>query len=194
MNLPSLPGLRPSGSYASIPSDVDADIRRLYAAIRAGVRDGARTTMLHIGTEQTWVASGSGAEPGAVMMLAIGSRKTAADHFKHDPPTLGEMENTIVAVEDEVVRARAIGTDGSTLISADVELREVARLAGALETPQTILDLDAVEQVFARLAAVTLGRPATQEGVPTDAAFAATLLILREFMHHLKFEAITLKT
>lgn len=189
----SSPAPRPQRTSATVPPDAGADIRRRYAAIRSGVRDGTHLTLLHVGADQTWVASGRGAEPGAVLMLAIGSRSTAADHFKHEPPTPGEMESAILAVEDEVVRARAIGTDGSTLISADVALREIARLAGAPATPETILGRDAVEQLFARLAAVTLGRPASHEGIPTDPAFAATLLVLREFMHHLKFEAITLK-
>ena len=34
------------------------------------------------------------------------------------------------------------------------------------------------------------GRPAVLEGLPDSTAFAAVLLILREFMHHLAFSAI----
>ncbi len=70
----------------------------------------------------------------------------------------------------------------------------LALLAGVPEAPEMVLSRDALERVFARLAAVTLGRPAAQEGIPDDAAFAASLLILREFMHHLKFSAVTIKT
>ena len=44
-------------------------------------------TVLHIGEEQTAVAAGSSAEPDVVMVLAIGSQKTAADFFRHTPPT-----------------------------------------------------------------------------------------------------------
>lgn len=46
---------------------------------------------------------------------------------------------------------------------------------------------------FQRLSAVSLGRPISLEGLPASADFAATLLILREFMHHLGFASITLK-
>jgi len=49
-----------------------------------------------------------------------------------------------------------------------------------------------MERVFSRLAAVVQGKPAAHEGIPDDNAFAATLLILREFMHHLGFSSIGL--
>jgi hypothetical protein len=35
------------------------------------------------------------------------------------------------------------------------------------------------------------GSTAARQGLPGDAGFAATLLILREFMHHLQFASIT---
>jgi len=50
-----------------------------------------------------------------------------------------------------------------------------------------------MEKTFDRLASVSLGRPAAHEGLPDSTAFAATLLILREFMHHLKFASLTVK-
>jgi hypothetical protein len=47
--------------------------------------------------------------------------------------------------------------------------------------------------MFDRMAAISMGRPAGQDTLPAGAAFRATLLILREFMHHLQFQSITLK-
>jgi hypothetical protein len=44
------------------------------------------------------------------------------------------------------------------------------------------------------LASLVLGRPASSAGIPTNPAFAATLLILREFMHHLQFDSIRIDT
>jgi hypothetical protein len=55
-----------------------------------------------------------------------------------------------------------------------------------------LFSIDAVERQFDLLTALTQGRPATSAGIPTDIGFAATLLILREFMHHLQFSAITI--
>jgi NADH:ubiquinone oxidoreductase subunit 4 (subunit M) len=54
------------------------------------------------------------------------------------------------------------------------------------------LSIDAVERQFDLLAALTQGRPSASAGIPTDSGFAASLLILREFMHHLQFSAITI--
>ena len=58
---------------------------------------------------------------------------------------------------------------------------------------QTLLAIDEVETLFNRLVAVSEGRPASQEALPTDARFFAAMLILREFMHHLHFARVTLQ-
>ncbi len=170
---------------------MENDIRLRYGRARPGVPDGTAITVLHIGEEQTAVAAGSSAEPDVVMVLAIGSQKTAADFFRHTPPTPGELENAIMVVEDEVTRLRSIKATASTLFTAGPTIREIALAAGLPDQPVMILALDAVEQTFDRLAALTLGRPASSAGIPATATFAATLLILREFMHHLQFASVT---
>lgn len=86
------------------------------------------------------------------------------------------------------MRTRSILHPDSALHTTDNAIREIAVLAGA----SPLLSLDALERLFQRWAAVTNGSPASQQGIPNDAAFGATLLILREFMHHLKFTSITL--
>lgn len=173
--------------------DIETEIRLRYSAIRSGVPDGVPITVLHIGAEQTAVATGRSVEPDATLALAIGSRKTAADHFKHAPPTPGEVENAIMMVEDAIARARMIIAGGSTLFTTDTSIRQIALVAGVTDQPELNLARDAVERTFERLTAVTLGRPVSREGIPASAAFAATLLILREFMHHLDFLLITVK-
>ena len=147
-----------------------------------------------IGEEQTAVVAGTTPEPNAVLVLAIGSRRTATDFFKHTPPTPGELENAIMVVEDGVTRVRAITATAATLVTADAAIREIALVAGVSDQPELILTLDAVERTFEQLAAVTLGRPVSSAGIPANAAFAATLLILREFMHHLRFASVTVRT
>jgi exopolyphosphatase/pppGpp-phosphohydrolase len=172
-----------------VAPDFATAIRLMYSNIRSGVANGAAITVLHIGEEQTAVASGSGVE-SAVITLALGSRRTATDHFKHEPPTAIEMENAIQAVEDEVARVRPMIVRDSKLFTADAVIRDIARLAGVADSTEHALSLDAMERTFDRLAAISLGTPASQEGIPSSAAFAATLLILREFMHHLRFSSI----
>ena len=161
-----------------------------YFAIRQGQPEGVPITLLHIGAEQTLIVSGKDSEPESIVTLAIGAQKTAAEHFRHSPPTPGEMENAIMRVEDEVARARGEIAENSALFTNDPAIREIARLAGLTERPVMRFALEQVEMTFERLMGLSYGRPASGEGLPTDAAFAATLLIMREFMHHLKFSSI----
>lgn len=168
--------------------DNESGIHQYYASIRKDVSNEERIAVIHISAEETAVATGLNREPQNVLSLAIGSRKTATDYFKHHPPTPSEVEAAILAVEDEVMRARSIHTGSAALHTRDSSIREIAVLAGAAIT----LDLDALERLFQRWIAVINGSPASQQGIPSDAAFGTTLLILREFMHHLKFASITL--
>jgi exopolyphosphatase/pppGpp-phosphohydrolase len=169
----------------------DSRIAIDYAAIRACVPQPMSIAVLHIGAQQTLLASGDGSEPSANIALEIGSQRTSAEFFQHSPPTPLELENAIMTVEDEVARARTAIANGSTLFSCDAAVHAIALFAGLADQPVVTLSLATMERTFERLTAVSLGRPAAHEGLPTDAAFAATLLILREAMHHMNFSSIT---
>lgn len=170
---------------------MENEIRLRYGSARAGVPASTPITVLHIGEEQTAVATGTRNQPDALLVLSIGSKKTAADFFRHTPPLPGELENAIMVVEDEVSRLRAITAADSMLLTADPVIREIALISGAPGQSALILAIEAMERTFEKLTAVTLGRPASSAGIPASPAFAATLLILREFMHHLQFASIT---
>lgn len=173
---------------------MDNDIQVQYKATRLGISTGMPIALLHIGKEQTDIAFGADAEPEDVLVLSIGSNRTAVDFFKHTPPTPGEMETAIMVVEDEVTRAGKILTGHPTLFTKDASIRELALIAGVYDQPEMTLSIEAVERTFDLLASLVLGRPASSAGIPTNPTFAATLLILREFMHHLKFESICIGT
>lgn len=147
-------------------------------------------TELHIGIDQTSVTSRNGTKSSETILLLIGSKKTATDFFKQELPTPIEMENAIMAVEDEVIRARMLVVQDSTLNTSDATIREIAQLADVPDNARMVLSVEAVERLFDLLAALVLGRPASRAGIPLDSGFAATLLILREFMHHLQFTSI----
>ncbi len=145
---------------------------------------------LHIGAEQTTVSIDTHGAAAEVMVLDIGQSRTPAEFFKHSPPTEGEIEAAIMRVEDEVTRARTLVAGHTGLTTSDLAIRDIARVAGLPLQAEMLLTVEAVERLFDLLAAWSLGRPALRSGIPTDAAFAATLLILREFMHHLHFACI----
>jgi exopolyphosphatase/pppGpp-phosphohydrolase len=170
---------------------MENEIRLRYGATRLGILGGTSITVLHIGEEQTAVATGTTTEPDAVLLLSIGSKRTAADFFKHTPPTPGELENAIMVVEDEVTRLRAITKADSTLFTSDAAIREIAIISGVPDRSELILTIEAMERSFEKLAAITLGKPASSAGIPANPAFAATLLIVRELMHHLQFASVT---
>lgn len=146
---------------------------------------------LHIGAQETVVTVAAGAAPPLVLSLPLGSARTAAAHFRHQPPTEAEIENAIQEVEDVVMPLHRQLAPGSALASADDAVREIALLAGVADGPAMVLPVEAMERVFDRLAAVVTGSTATRQGLPAGGEFAAALLILREFMHHLKFASIT---
>ena len=173
------------------PADAPAQAAALEAYARARALSGQTQALavLHIGARATVIAWGTGPAPQAVS-LAMGHERTAREHFRHDLPTPGELEVAIMAVEDELMRVHRQIPQGLPLWSLDAQVRTVADAAGL--PPEAVrLTRDTVEHTFNRLVAVSQGRPATQEGLPLQAGFAASLLILRELMHHLGFEAIT---
>jgi len=147
---------------------------------------------LHIGQEQTVITLMGAHAAERVLVLQIGSQKIAHNYFHHIPPTPDEMETAIMVVEDEISRIRHDIPAGSQLFSDDPQLLNIALLAGVASSKSPSLPLAAMERTFDRLARVINGRPAHAEGLPNEGSFAATLLILREFMHHLAFEKIVM--
>lgn len=169
------------------------DLHQRYAALRGRVPAATPVMLLHIGADQTQLAAGTDPQPGAVLVLDLGAHRTAAAFFRHTPPTPGEMENAIQAVEDEVTRARTVAAGLPALFTHDAHIREMARLAGCADSAAITLTTDQVERLFDQLAARVQGRPASQTDLPDDPALYASLLILREFLHHLQFPAITVQ-
>jgi len=172
-------------------SDQETDIRNRYRALRAHVTPGDAITVLHIGPGHTAVATGRDMEAADALVLNIGAEKTAREFFRRSPPTPLEMENAIATVEDEVTRVLPLQETSATLWCTDAVVRRIAVLAGVTPGARMSLSLEAMEQTFERLAAVAEGRRIMDESLPDSTGFAAALLILREFMHHLRFAAIT---
>ncbi len=169
---------------------MQTEVLRQYRTIRSSLSAGSPIAVLHIGEQETGIAVGAGAEPENILMLALGSQSTAKQFFHHAPPTPGEIENAIMQVEDEITRAREMIAGYSMLVTDDASIREIAHIATGHAGTALQLPIDAVEQVFSLLASHSLGRPASIAGISGSPAFAATLLILREFMHHLRFLSI----
>ncbi|RKQ58820.1 hypothetical protein C8E02_1795 [Vogesella indigofera] len=164
----------------------------LYARLQQQLPAGSALTLLQLDGDETRLASGSGSAPPRLLSLPLGYRRTAQQHFRHQPPTAAEIELAIMTVEDALAPARAQLAPASLLYSQDGALRALAAHAGVHGSGTLWLSTAQLEFTFGRFAEVVQGRPAALEGLPTDGEFAARLLILRELSHHLGFDGIHL--
>lgn len=162
-----------------------------FAALRAAFPEQQTLTMLHIGAESTLVAAGAA---NALLELAIGTRITAAAHFRHNPPNGVEIEEAIQTVEDALFPVRAKLAASSILVTSDEGINRIADLAGLAKATRRVLTREAVERLFGRMAAVAEGRPLAGSGLPDQPDFYPRLLILREFLHHQGFDSISVET
>ncbi|MBU6257384.1 MAG: hypothetical protein KGL18_02565 [Burkholderiales bacterium] len=150
---------------------VDAIVRRLNEAV-------VPSTWLQFGEEAFVVRARMGDRPEAERRLDLGAARIARYFFHHDPPTAPEIERAIDATEDEIMRLGPRALAAGPLCSNSPALRPWAAVCGPL------MSVELVESWFSRLALAAQGQPQSMQGLPAGREAAATLLVLREFMHH----------
>ncbi len=125
--------------------------------------------------------------------FALGVNSLVARCLGHAPPTPLELEHAIEITEELVMPlARQYGGNQAlTVTGFGAEL--VASAFGDAGMHGDSMTLEELEALFNRLVAVSEGRPVTNEALPTSRKFFAATLILREFMHHLGFNKLSLK-
>ncbi len=139
-------------------------------------------TRLRLEGERTTLAVGTGPE----VVLALGVRGIADACFRHDPPTPFEIEQAIDVVEDALMAAPLRHAARGELLINDPLLHSLP----GLQADGARLARDEVEAIFQRLASASLGNPGALAGLPPGRDAAAALLILRECMHHLGYDAV----
>lgn len=117
--------------------------------------------------------------------VPLAPQRITQAYFRHSPPTPVEFEYAIQDVEDSLQPAYHRISGGSLRVS-EPELHGLLEFVRPNEATAT-LDRNQLEAAFSRLAALSEGRPSSQDPLPSDTHFAATLLIIRELMHHLDF-------
>ena len=122
----------------------------------------------------------------AEVVVGTGVDDLASAVFRHDPPTPAELEQAIDIVEDALMATRLAHTERGDLMTSDDLIRALPGLHG----DGSRLTRDEVEALFQRMASVSLGNPGAQGDLPTGNRTRAALLLLRECMHHLGFEAV----
>lgn len=154
-----------------------------HAFLRAKQAALAPLVWLHLGADTLWLVREGDDGAASALSLDLGTDSTARLFFRADLPRPLELERAIDHVEDELMRAVA-WTAGRTTLATEHPLVLGLAPSGA------VVQRDAVEALFQRLASGALGDPSALKGVPTGREAAATLLILRELMHHLGFSQV----
>lgn len=138
------------------------------------------TVTLHIGEHETVFTLDAAAAPLAV--LPIGSARLGGARLS-SPPRAIELEHAIEGIENAVMPLARLLPRGARLVTADEALRHLFGGAGPVRR-------DDVERAFQLLAEVAEGRPAAHAGLLSTPGTAGYLLILREILHHLAFDAV----
>lgn len=168
------------------PAELESDfiaIARLAAKLE--LQPTTFMTLLHLGGEHVVMLAGHGDESETVQQIDLGAARIARDYFRHDPPSAQDIERAIDFVEDEIMRLGKVTVVATKLWSTSDALQAWAAVSGPT------MAIDTIEQWFQRLAAASLGQPGAVQGLPAGREAAATLLILREFMHHRGHSEIT---
>jgi hypothetical protein len=100
------------------------------------------------------------------------------------------LERAIEQVEDSIQAAHPDWPKGTKLFTQETDLQTLASVAGVSEGSQRVLHVDAVEQTFSRLVMQAMGQAPHQEALPDSARFFASVVFVRELMHHLHFPQI----
>lgn len=147
---------------------VDAILHRLDESVRLPL-------WLHIGDEVLTVRN-SREEVG--QQLPLGAARIAREFFRHDPPTGLEIEQAIDVIENELMRLPPAYDAGRPLHSASQVLQPWATVSGST------ISVETVEHWFESLSLAAQGRTSAMDKLPSGRKAAASLLLLRELMHH----------
>jgi phospholipase/carboxylesterase len=161
------------------------DARVVEAVVRRLNEAAGSSTWLQFGEEQLVVLERTSDRPDVERRLDLGTARIAREFFRHDPPAAQEIERAIDFTEEALTLLGKPGALGTALFSSAEALQPWAALSGPTMT------LVLVEQWFQRLASASLGQPAALHGLPAGREAAATLLLLREFLHHREHSSIS---
>ncbi len=173
---------------------LDAD--QLQAVLARSQRDND-WAWLHIGAAHSTVWR-QPPRPSAPSQhaLPLGYDSLAARYLRHTPPTEGDVENTIMVVEDAVMPLTQLWPTPSasaSLVCTGMAMPALAALLPAepsptANAPLTLYSTHALEDLFNQFANVAMGGPSSQWALSNeDAAF---LTMLRECMHHWGFQTL----
>ncbi|MDR8390017.1 hypothetical protein NC796_02625 [Aliifodinibius sp. S!AR15-10] len=132
-------------------------------------------------------------EPETLDTITAGDIQTILVNLKREPAETIELEAAIADIEDQLMPIISELPNRRCLATYEQAFWNIAKVAGFGSDDKLQLNVDTVEEVFNRLVDVAYGTPAHWLDVPEDREFAATVLFLRELMHHASFNSIILR-
>lgn len=145
-------------------------------------------SLLNIQSDKTLLVTKDKELNTIIIDLSLGT-DTIGAIFKTEPPAPEEIEEAINIIEDELMLAVQVLRPDTELCSKDVFMKTVSNFAYTSSSSNNLSRV-AMEALFTRFAVISMGRSPQTDVIPVDAVFSANMLILREIMHHLKFEKI----
>lgn len=140
------------------------------------------TTTLRLEAHRTTLSDGIGPE----MVINVGIDDIVDRLFRHDPPMPREIEAGIGVVEDALAATGLRQAKRGELLTSDPLLHTLL----GLSADDARIDREAVEARFQRLASAAFGHTSALAGLSSGGNAAASLLLLRECMHHLGYEGV----
>lgn len=143
--------------------------------------------MLQISAQHSELFIGHEDRSQSQLSLAIGPRSTAHECLQHTPALPKNLENANFAIQEQIALAHISIPPGAQLYSSDPNGRRIVRLLRDQGDASQSLRTDAVECGFKCLVNVGLRRPFVHEALALNVDVVATVLLLRELLHHPQF-------
>ncbi|MFM4648829.1 hypothetical protein [Aeromonas bivalvium] len=159
------------------------------------------TILLSLGNTQSRVALTAADGTSQTFALALGLDALTPGPFRRDPPSALELEQAILVAEDtpsalELEQAIMVVEDVLMPLAARIPPHPVLRLQSPVPLAEAlgsrVQSRENIERLFGQLVAMVEGDPLASAQLPKDRRFAAALLILREWMHHLDAGSVAL--
>jgi hypothetical protein len=122
--------------------------------------------------------------------IPVGFKNISDRYFKHMPPTPSEIEYAINEIEDEIEKIVPKLAGYESIYNGDDFIINIAQLAKVDDAPIMVFSRDRLEWIFGQYAEIAMGRPPSQAETNISPLFYAQLLLIREFMHHFKFNQL----
>ena len=122
--------------------------------------------------------------------IPVGFKNISDRYFKHTPPTPAEIEYAINEIEDEIEKIVPKLAGYETIYNRDDFIIHLAQLSKVDDAPVMAFARDRLESVFGQYAEISMGRPPSSVESDVSPLFYAQILLIREFMHHLKFNQL----